>query len=267
MENLTTSPSRDRHVSNFIKDKSELDGAFVEDECPVCKRVRDVPATSARLQRIDRGYYLTSPGAACSERCLTALMEKRGVPERYSALSLSNFQAYNASLNQKLDFVKQWLAGARKTGLLLTGRCGVGKTHLAVAAMRELVKAGADSGFVGATTFAMKCQAAFSQDSSPAAIVSNSIHRYVVLDDIGVEKQTEFVRTCLFSLVDAIYTKNRTLIATSNLSLQSLHENDPRMTSRLVELCDVLEFDGEDFRLRLAKGRRAALNKASSATQ
>jgi DNA replication protein DnaC len=260
MASLMASPSRDRHVSSgsFIKDKSELDGAFVEDECPVCKRVRDVPATSASLQRIDTGYYVTSPGAACSERCLTALMEKRGVPERYAGLSLDAFQAYNPSLHQKLDFVQRWLGGDKGTGLLLTGKCGTGKTHLAVAAMRELVKAGEHAGFIGATAFAMKCQAAFSGSTTPDAIISKILHhRFIALDDLGAEKPTEFVRACLFALVDGIYTKNRTLIATSNLSLQSLHENDPRMTSRLVEICDSLEFDGEDYRLKIAQGRRA----------
>jgi DNA replication protein DnaC len=263
MASLMASPCDRHYLGSFIKDVSELDGAVIEDTCPICKRTRDISAILARKQRVDRGFYITAPEAPCSDRCLSALMQKRGVPERYASLSLGAFQAYNASLNQKLEFIRRWLSGDKSTGLLLTGKCGTGKTHLAVATIRELVKTGADAGFIGATAFAMKCQAAFAEQTTPDAIIGKSLHRYIALDDIGTEKPTEFVRTCLFALVDAAYTKNRTLIATSNLSLQSLHESDPRMASRLVELCDVLEFEGEDYRLRLARGRRAALNSAT----
>lgn len=248
-------------VGPVIRNLSELDGKSIEDTCPICRRARAIPASLARRTPTDGKYYIVAPGLPCSDRCLTAAMMKRGVPERFAALRLDDFDAYTSALKQKTEFIRRWLSGDKRTGLLLVGRVGVGKTHLAVAAMREIVKTGTDVGFTGVTAFVMKCQGAFADDTTPERIIANSVHRYMVLDDLGTEKRTEFAGTCLFALVDSAYAKRRTIIATSNLSLKNLHECDPRLTSRLVEMCDVLEFEGDDFRVKISKRRRIAQNK------
>jgi DNA replication protein DnaC len=83
--------------------------------------------------------------------------------------------------------------------------------------------------------------------------------RFVVVDDVACEKTTEFVRQSLLHLVDEVYTRQKTLIVTSNLSLDQLGEFEPRVASRLAEMCDLYEFTEPDYRVRLAQ-QRAKLN-------
>jgi len=71
-----------------------------------------------------------------------------------------------------------------------------------------------------------------------------------ILDDIGVEKVTEFVEEFLYMLINNQYEKVYPIIITSNLSLSQLAERlGDRIVSRIKEMCEVVEIKGEDKRL------------------
>lgn len=199
------------------------------------------------------GCYREGPAGPCS-RCLLEFMENGGVPQRCLSMRFENFQTSNAKLLTKVQFLQEWLKGERSIGLLLTGSCGIGKTHLAVAVMRELLRIGEGVTFISASEFALRCQGAFQQESSPDAIIKASLRtRFLLLDDLGSDGLS---RDYVTPLIEAAYNKNRVLIATSNLTLKAMNANSPRVASRLLEMCSVLEFLGDDFRLEIAKGRQ-----------
>jgi DNA replication protein DnaC len=138
-----------------------------------------------------------------------------------------------------------------------------GKTHLAVAAMRLLIKRGFHGPFVNARTF-VRCQTAFKQKESAREIVDEILHRdFLILDDLGSEKATDYVRQSLLYLVDECYSREVALVATSNFGLEALNQLDKRIASRLVEMCDLIKFDETDDRAQISRNR---LNGASRIT-
>lgn len=72
----------------------------------------------------------------------------------------------------------------------------------------------------------------------------------LVLDDIGVEKVSEFVEEFMYLLINTQYEKVFPILITSNLPLSQLAEKlGDRIVSRIKEMCDVIEIKGEDKRL------------------
>ena len=72
----------------------------------------------------------------------------------------------------------------------------------------------------------------------------------VCLDDLGAEKYSEATRQNLYALTDMRYSNNRSLIITSNFSVAQIDEVDPRLMSRMAQAGDIIQFSGEDYRLK-----------------
>ena len=81
----------------------------------------------------------------------------------------------------------------------------------------------------------------------------------LILDDFGMERQTDYAREQIFHIIDGRYLSCRPLIVTTNLSLQELkHPKDlaqARICDRILELCVPVCFDGESLRQDRAKER------------
>lgn len=74
--------------------------------------------------------------------------------------------------------------------------------------------------------------------------------KVLVLDDIGVEKVTEFVEEFMYLLINRQYEKVYPIVITSNLPLSKLAERlGDRIVSRIKEMCEIVELKGEDKRL------------------
>ena len=87
------------------------------------------------------------------------------------------------------------------------------------------------------------------------------------LDDLGVEKQTEWVLEQLYALINERYERQRSLIVTSNLEDDELEKQlGTRVVSRLVEICGdpVLLFD-EDRRMRVSGDVATSLGESGGA--
>ncbi len=74
---------------------------------------------------------------------------------------------------------------------------------------------------------------------------------YLIIDDFGVEKLTEFAYNIIYEILDKriIYNPEK-LIITSNLSISDiLKDYGDRFASRIMGLCKIIKFDGKDLRL------------------
>ncbi len=69
-------------------------------------------------------------------------MAGANIPKRYQHCTISNFTAYNESLDKAVRDAKAVAEAypASPKGLFLEGQPGVGKTHLAVAILRQVVE-------------------------------------------------------------------------------------------------------------------------------
>src|ERR1044072_5070720 len=88
---------------------------------------------------------------ACAAKAIVPRLEQEaGVPSRYARCTLANFQStgrYREQLLAPRSLTQRWVeevlseaGGVRGSGLLFIGPPGVGKTHLAAAALGELIR-------------------------------------------------------------------------------------------------------------------------------
>lgn len=79
----------------------------------------------------------------------------------------------------------------------------------------------------------------------------------LILDDFGMERQTDYAREQVFHLIDGRYLSRLPLIVTTNLSLQELKNPktmaEKRINDRILEMCVPVCFDGESLRVQAAK--------------
>jgi DNA replication protein DnaC len=143
-------------------------------------------------------------------------------------------------------------------GLFLTGSYGVGKSHLAVAILRGVIEKGGRGVFWETTKLLREIRDTYSeQNGRESGVLRPAIEAdLLVLDDLGVEKTSEWVEETLHHIVNSRYSAKRLTVFTSNLPLRD-DLTDPqslqvrigmRMYSRILEMCSVITLEGVDFR-------------------
>ena len=73
---------------------------------------------------------------------------------------------------------------------------------------------------------------------------------YLIIDDFGVQRGTDWEMEMLYDLVDARYADERLTVVTTNKPVSEIQQlSDGRIYSRLVEMCYMVDMDGDDYRL------------------
>jgi len=139
--------------------------------------------------------------------------------------------------------------------LLLLGAVGVGKTHEAYGAMRELAVTGVSARW--AATTAADMYAALRPRhgvDSEAEFRRYRDARLLLIDDLGAErKPTEFTEEINFRLINHRYEHHLPTLFTSNIDAEELRARlGDRVTSRLREMCQRVAIKGNDRRRRAA---------------
>ena len=154
--------------------------------------------------------------------------------------------------------------------MCLIGPPGIGKTHLAVAALRRVViTKGARGLFYDTRDLLRVIRSTYNPlvRTAEMDILRPVMEaQLLVLDDLGSEKTSEWVEETMNLIVNTRYNQRRHTIFTSNYEDRpedsGADETDGsakrdftlkerigfRIHSRLHEMCDFLEFDGADFR-------------------
>lgn len=130
------------------------------------------------------------------------LLKTARIPRRYEGCSLGNYQPANnngsqlRAFNHAYRLARQYPSVER--GLLFTGPCGVGKTHLSVAILHSLVEKGIPCLFYEFGALLKEIQSSFdpvSQTSELKVLAPVFEAQVLVLDELGTSKPTDWVRT------------------------------------------------------------------------
>jgi DNA replication protein DnaC len=183
---------------------------------------------------------------------ITKYLDKAGIPPKYLDCSFDNFKAANDARHAH-RICKEYIVEP-SGNLFLYGGYGTGKTHLAVAIARELLLQGKELLFTSVPRLLFEIRKAFKQDADDTEafyVEKYSSCPFLILDDFGLEKSTEWARQTLDYIIYERDNHLRPTVITSNFSLDELTEKmDGRISSRLAGMGKVVLFKGEDYRLR-----------------
>ena len=198
------------------------------------------------------------------ERTGQARLTEANIPRRYQHCTLDSFTAYNESLARGVAQARRVADSfpAISRGLFLEGQPGVGKTHLAVAVLKEVMRrSGARGLFYDTRDLLRVIRSTYDPSIRTTELqVLRPVMQaeLLVLDDLGAEKTSEWVEETMNLIVNTRYNERRVTIFTSNYP-DIPDDTDPnsllfrigdRMRSRLHEMCEFVVLDAADFRER-----------------
>lgn len=141
-----------------------------------------------------------------------------------------------------------------KKSLYITGKVGVGKTQLAVDLVREYISKKTLYGipmFHNATRLLTTLRSSYGTFNTHEVYKQIRKAEILIIDDLGVEKSTEWINEALYMLINDRYETMRQTIVTTNLTIKEISTlfND-RIASRIVEMCEYVELTGVDRRFK-----------------
>jgi DNA replication protein DnaC len=207
-----------------------------------------------------------------------ALLAAARIPKRYEHCELSNFEfdGPHANLMQARMAACKFVEGypLDNTGLLLIGSIGVGKTHLSVGIIKELLLSkGIPCLFYDYRELLKQIQNSYNDSVKVTELdVLRPVFEteVLVLDELGAVKPTEWVWDTVSLILNTRYNNNRTTIITTNYPDDPARDSNgssefaraqraargetlgdrigERMRSRLHEMCRIIKMEGADFR-------------------
>jgi len=248
---------------------------MTEAEKPACPECNDTGWVVDQKE----GKRLARRCACFAARKARTLLDQARIPRRYQNCTLANFEVHNESHGDALKIARQFVKNypVQDIGLLFLGPCGVGKTHLAVAILRELMASKkAACLFYDFRDLIWGIQNTFSADSdiSGSEVLAPVFESQVlVLDELGAKRSSAWVEETIFYIINHRYNNKRLTIFTSNY-LDTEEDEDKRqpmfrdkgpasqeeslvsrigvrLRSRIYEMCKVVEMTGPDYRTKI----------------
>ena len=158
------------------------------------------------------------------------------------------------------NYVKEYEQMKKENiGLLFCGTVGSGKTYLACCIANALIEEYMIR--VKIRNFAQIIndlqKSGFDLDKNDY-IESLTNVSVLILDDLGIERDTSYAKEQVYNIVNSRYLKQKPTIFTTNLPYEKIQNSDDgveyeRIYSRIIEMCIPVKVMGEDFRKRLQK--------------
>lgn len=214
-------------------------------ECLNCGAVVDDALRNMQVE----GVKFTATIPFCDEKCEKLYEKAKAEEERANQILIKKTKIIPAKFvnvdTDKKDELKKYYGKS----LYAHGDIGVGKTVFMSSMCKKYIDEGKDVLWYSYPGLVMQLKGMFSENFSQSPYkLAEHIANYpgvVAIDDLGVEKQTEFVQEITYYIVNQREINDRLLLVTSNLH-PSMLEN--RVASRLIGMCSVVRFSGKDRR-------------------
>ncbi len=195
--------------------------------------------------------------------------EQKKTLERIERMKLESVQEKNVlnwrfsnndGSNKKLIIAKRycenWLKMFNENiGLLLYGDVGTGKTYFAGCIANELL----DKKIPVLMTNFTKLINQLSGFGDEKNTVLNDLNHYklLIIDDLGVERQSEYVLEQVYNIIDSRYKNGQPMIITTNIPIGEIKSpknmSYKRIYDRILQNCIPIEINGSSRREAVAK--------------
>ena len=187
-------------------------------------------------------------------------LKAAGIQERH----LQDWTFASATDTPSVQMAKRYTENWKKVkaenlGLLLWGDVGTGKSFLAACIANALLEKGVP---VLMTNFSkiLNQMGAMYSDERYRYIASFKRFSLLIIDDLGIERNTEYALEQVYAVVDERYKAGLPLIITTNLTISQLRNPEDvahaRIYSRILEMCTPVHVPGLDRRTAIGKSKQ-----------
>lgn len=192
-----------KKISNNGEEKIEKD-----DIISIIEQIRNSITDEDRKRYNDWEQYM-------KQQRIDYFISHAMIPKRYEFSELDNYLETSGNREAKnacIDFVSDFKS---RSGLAIFGNIGTGKTHLAVAVCKEIIrKYLVDAKYISVLRLFDSIKEGFDSGANP--MVYLKVCSLLVLDDLGVKRPSQWASEILFDLVDYRYSENLPIVITSN---------------------------------------------------
>src|ERR1700758_4830789 len=187
------------------------------------------------------------------------------IPRRYRDVGFERYPvteinpAVVAATRRFADTIDDRLAAGR--GLWFMGPVGTGKTTLAMLVSKAALKAGRSVAIYSLPRLLNEIRDLHRAERSHIELLDKlTAVDLLHIDDVGAERTNEWVLEELYSIVNARYEDERSIVLTTNMfDREALCEQvTERTVSRLTEMCDEVPILGHDRRMDLREADAAS---------
>lgn len=182
------------------------------------------------------------------------MIEECNLGRRFKDRTFENFdQSKFPSAYEKVKSYAEQFGNNCGESLLLIGNPGTGKTHLAAAATNYIVRnMGISVKFGNFPELLENMKTSFGTEKDIGRELIDV--PLLVIDDLGKERQSEWSRSVIYRVINGRYENYAPIIITTNETMMTLRSNIGEATfSRIIEMCEGIDMNGEDYRIRKLK--------------
>jgi len=166
--------------------------------------------------------------------------------------NFKNDRGYNPEITKAYDYVNNWdRLKVLSMGLLLWGDTGTGKSFFAGCIANALIEKGVPVLMTNFSRILNTLTGMFSEDRNEFI---DSLNQYslLIIDDLGIERNSEFALEQIYSVIDSRYRSKKPFIVTTNLTLEELKNPadiaHQRIYDRILERCIPLKINNYNIR-------------------
>lgn len=192
-------------------------------------------------------------------------LKATGIQERHLLDWRFDVAEDNPDIQKAKNYVANWKqVKAENLGLLLWGDVGTGKSFVAACIANALLEAGTP---VLMTNFSkiLNQMGALYSDERYQYIASLSNFSLLIIDDLGIERNTEYALEQVYAVIDERYKSGLPVIITTNLTINELRNPadvaHARIYSRVLEMCTPVHVGGSDRRRAIGRDKQEAVKE------